>query len=68
VDYLNLIVNECVLIQFSGHWLLSNALNSTITMSSKAKEEVDVRPSFESLMDDDSGISFELASHASNIR
>jgi truncated hemoglobin YjbI len=37
-------------------------------MSSKAKEEVNVRPSFESLMDDDSRISFKLASLASNTK
>jgi hypothetical protein len=37
-------------------------------MSSKTKEEINVRPSFEFLMDDDLGISFELTSLASNIR
>ncbi len=37
-------------------------------MSSKANKEVNARPSFESLMDDGSGISFELPSLAYNIR
>ncbi len=68
MDYLSPIVNVCVLNQFASHWLLSNALNSTMTMNSKAKEEVNAKPSFESFMDDDSGISFELANLASNIR
>ncbi len=68
MDYLSPIVNACVLNQFVGHWLLSNTLNSTIIMSSKTKEKVNAEPSFESLMNDDSGISFELASLASNIR
>ncbi len=68
MDYLSLIVNACVLNQFAGHWLLFNTLNFAITMSSKAKEEVNAKPSFESLMDDDSGIFVELASLASNIR
>ncbi len=68
VDYLNHIFNACVLKQFAGHWLLFDGLNSTIIMSSKSKEEVNVRPSFEFLMDDDLGIFFELTSLVSNIR
>ncbi len=68
VKYLNPIISVCVLNQFDGHWILFDALNSTIIMSSKTKEEINVRPSFEFLMDDDLGISFELTSLASNIR
>jgi len=47
---------------------LFDVLNSAIVMTYKAKEEVNVRPSFEFLMDDDLAIFFELASLASNIR
>jgi hypothetical protein len=46
-----------VLNQSTSHLLLFNALNSAITMSFKAKEEVNVRPSFEFLMDDESFLS-----------
>jgi len=60
VDYLNHVINDCVLKQFTGHWLLFNALNSTIIMSSKSKEEVNVRPSFEFFMDDDLGSFFQI--------
>jgi hypothetical protein len=68
VDSLNHVVGVCVLNQSIGHLLLSDVLNFTITMSSKANEEVNVRPSFEPLMDDGSRISFELPSLAYNIR
>jgi len=68
VDSLSHVVGVCVLNQSIGRWLLSNALNFTIITSSKANEEVNVRPSFESLMDDGSRISFELPSLAYNIR
>lgn len=54
MDCLSLVVNACVLNQSTNHWLLFNVLNSAITMSFKAKEEVNVRPSFEFLMDDES--------------
>ncbi len=35
IDVLSSVVSACVLNQSRGHWLLSNALNVTITMSSK---------------------------------
>jgi hypothetical protein len=57
-----------VLNQFAKHWLLSNALNSTITILSKAKDEMHLRPSFESFVDDDIGLSLELATLVSNIK
>jgi hypothetical protein len=57
VECLSHVVSACILNQSAKHWLLSNALNSTITMSSKAKDEMHLRPSFESLMDDDAKLS-----------
>jgi len=65
LDYLSLIVNVCVLNQFAG--LLFNALNFLIITSFKAKEEVNAKPYFKSLMDDDSRISFKLASLPSSL-
>ncbi len=53
MDYLNPIISAYVLNQFASHWLLFDVLNSAIAMNYKAKEEVNVRPSFEFLMDDD---------------
>jgi hypothetical protein len=53
VDCLNLVVFICVLNQSTIHWLLSNALNYAITMSFKVKDEMHLKPFFESLMDDD---------------
>jgi len=50
------------------HWLLSDALNYAITMSFKAKDEMHLKPSFESLMDDDIGFSLKLTTLASNIK
>jgi hypothetical protein len=54
--------------QYAKHWLLSNALNYAIIMSFKAKDEMHLKPSFESLMDDDTKLSLELATIASNIK
>ncbi len=68
MDSLSHVVGACVLNQSIGCWLLSDALNFTITMSSKANEEINVRPFCESLMDDGSRISFKLPSLAYNIR
>jgi hypothetical protein len=39
VDVLFLILNICVLNKYCGHWLLSNALHVTITVTLKFKEE-----------------------------
>jgi len=60
VDYLNHVISACVLKQFTAHWLLFDVLNSTIIMSFKSKEGVNVRPSFMFLMDDDLGIFFQV--------
>ncbi len=63
-----LIFFACVLNQYYGHWLLSDALHFGISMSFNLKEENKIIPSFESLMEDDSIISDELSLLASNIR
>jgi hypothetical protein len=38
VDILFLVVTVCVFNQSHGHWLLSSALNATITMTLKLKD------------------------------
>jgi hypothetical protein len=68
VDCLSLVIYVCVFNQSHGHWLLSDVLHSAISMSLKLKEENQILPSFESLMDDDSIVSVELSLLASNIR
>jgi len=68
VDCLLPIVSTCVINQSHGHWLLSDALYSIISMSLKLKEENKIIPSFESLMEDDSIISNELSLLAFKIR
>ncbi len=68
VDYLSLLVFACVLNQSSGHWLLSDDLHSAISTNLKLREEKQVLPSFESLMDDDSIVNDELYLLAFNIR
>jgi hypothetical protein len=61
-------VFACILNQSRGHWLLSDALHSTMSMSLKLKEENQVVLSFESLMEEDSIIVNELALLVFNIR
>jgi hypothetical protein len=68
VDYLSLVVSTYVLNHSHGHWLLSDVLHFAISMSLKLKEENQILPSFESLMDDDSIVNDELSSLAFNIR
>ncbi len=63
-----LIVITCVLNQSNGHWLLSDALNFTITMSLKLKKEVGINLTLDSLMDDDPNVVFELLLFASNFK
>jgi hypothetical protein len=43
-----------VLNQSHGHWLFSNALNVTIIMSLKLKEEFGISLNLQDLIDDDS--------------
>jgi hypothetical protein len=57
-----------VLNQFARHWLLSNALNFTITILSKGKDEMHLRPSFESFVDNDIGLSLELTTLVFNMK
>ncbi len=54
--------------QFKGHWLLSDALHSTISISLKLKNELENAPSFQTLMEEDFGVALELICLASNIR
>jgi hypothetical protein len=62
------IVIVCVLNQYGGHLLLSDVLNSTISISLKTRDEVEISPTFNNLMDDDYGIALELFLLASNIK
>ncbi len=57
-----------VLNQSSGHWLLFNALQSTITMSLKLKEEIKNPFALVNLIGDGSRITFELFLFTSNIK
>ncbi len=68
VDCFSLVVTTCVLNQSKGHWLLSNAFHSTISMSLKLKEEPKNAPFFQTLMEEDFGVALELICFASNIR
>jgi hypothetical protein len=68
VDCLSLFVSTYVFNQSRGHWLLNDALDSAISMSLKLKEENKIIPSFESLMEVDSIIFYELSLLAFNIR
>jgi hypothetical protein len=68
MDCLFLIVSVYGLNQSCGHCLLNDALHYAIPMSLKLKEENKIILSFESLMEDDSIIFYELSLLASNIR
>jgi hypothetical protein len=68
VDCFFPIVSTYVVNQPCGHWLLSDALHIAISMSLKLKEENQIIPSFERLMEDDSIVFDELSLPASNIR
>jgi hypothetical protein len=61
-------VIACVLNQSSNHWLLFNALQSTITLCLKFKEEITNPFALINLIDDDYEIAFELSLFVSNIR
>jgi hypothetical protein len=62
VDFF-LIISTYVFNQLHGHWLLNDALHSTILMSLELKEENQVVISFESLMEKDLVIGDELVLH-----
>jgi hypothetical protein len=59
VDSFGLVVFACILNQFKVHWLLSDALNSIISMSLKCKDEIDFE-TFDNLMEEDTNLAFEL--------
>jgi hypothetical protein len=61
VDCLSLVVFACVLNQSHGHWFLSDALHSSISMSLKLRGKNQILLSFESLMNDDSIVNDELS-------
>jgi len=67
VDSLGLVVYACILNQSRGHWLLSDALNSTIFMSLKFNDEID-STTFDNLMQKDGNVVYELSWLASNIK
>jgi hypothetical protein len=56
VNNLSLVVTNCVLNQFKGHWLLSDAFNFTISISFKLKKELENAPSFQTLIEEDSSV------------
>jgi len=68
IDCLSLVVTVCVLNQSKDHWLLSDALNNAITMSSKLKEFVGIIHNLDQFMNDDFGIILELCLFAFNIK
>jgi hypothetical protein len=53
--------------EVKGHWLLSDALNSTIFMSLKFKDEIDFA-TFDNLMEKDENVLYELSCLASHIK
>jgi len=65
---LSLVVIAYVLNQSKDHWLLDDALNNAITMSSKLKEDVGIVQNLDQFMDDDFAIILELSLFASNIK
>jgi hypothetical protein len=68
MDCLSLVVIACVVNQFNNHWLLFDALQSTITMCLKFKEEIANPSTLVSLIDDGSRIALELSLFVSNIK
>jgi hypothetical protein len=66
VDSFDHVVYVCILNQFKGHWLLSDALNSTISMRLKFKDEIDFA-TFDNLMEEDGNVVCELLCLASKI-
>jgi hypothetical protein len=68
VDYFALVVTTCVLNQFKGHWLLSDALHSTISISLKLKKKLENAPFFQTLMEEDFSVALESICLASNTR
>jgi hypothetical protein len=67
VDCLFSVVIPYVLNQSGGHWLLSDAFHSAISMSLKLREPINA-PSFQTLMEKDSSVEPELICLTSNIK
>jgi len=67
VNSFGLIVSTCISNQSKGHWLLFDALNTTMSMSLKFKDEID-SPTFDNLMDENENVVYELSCLASNIK
>jgi hypothetical protein len=61
-------VNACVMNQFKGHWLLSNALFETITMTCKLRKKVEMNLLVNGLMEENVIIGVELDLLAFNIK
>ncbi len=68
IDVLSSIINVCVLNQYHWHWLLFYALNATITMSLKFKEDFGISFNLQDLIVDYSHVVLKLLLFASNIK
>jgi hypothetical protein len=66
--YIFPIVIVFVLNQFCEHWFFSDALHFANFLSLKLKENNELMPSFQSLMEDESNLVNELVLLASNIK
>jgi hypothetical protein len=67
VDSLGLVVIACIMNQSRGHWLLSDALNFSLFMSLKFRNENDFA-TFDNLLEEDANVAFEFSCLASNIK
>jgi hypothetical protein len=67
VDSIGPIVFVYILNQYKGCWLLNDALNVSISMSLKFKDEVDC-VTFNNLMEEDVNVVFEFSCLPSNIK
>jgi len=66
--YIFPIVIVCVLNQFREQWFFYDALHFANFLSLKLKENNELMPSFQSLMEDESNLVNELVLLASNIK
>jgi hypothetical protein len=66
VDYFGHVVSTYILNQFKGHWLLKNALNSSISTNLKFKDEIDF-VTIDNLMQEGENVIYELSCLATNI-
>ncbi len=61
------VMTTCVLNRSCGHWLFNDSLHFIIVMSLKLMEEVEIPPTQNNLIEDDSRINIELSLLISNI-